>query len=110
PARLGRPPARSDGTGLRLAITVPVPSDRLAARWGDWHFASALARSLERLGHLAFVVTLDRAQVFDWSTCDAIIEIRGRRWTARRPRTPRLLWIVSHPETVTIDECDAADV
>ena len=55
----GDPPAPASGGALRWTIGIAAPNDKMAARWGDWHFASAVARALERRGHVAGVRTLE---------------------------------------------------
>ena len=95
---------------LRFAITIAAPSAKLAPRWGDWHLAGGLARALERAGHSARVQTLDRADDLAGRSCDVHLVLRGRQPVRRSLGQCHVLWIISHPDTVEIAECDRADL
>ena len=102
-------------TSLSWAITTAVPSPRVVERWGDWHFAQALARSLRRSGHRAVVQRLDQADSPAGRACDVHLVLHGLRSV---PRTGgrraggqgHILWVISHPETLTDADCDDADL
>jgi hypothetical protein len=98
-----------DGS-MRWFIATAATNDRLAARWGDWHFASALARALERRGHVGMVRTRERYDEAVASDCDLAIVIRGLVPVSKRLARRQLLWIISHPESITRAECDLADL
>lgn len=99
----------ADGT-IHFAITVGVPSRKIAHRWGDWHLATALARSLEREGHHARVDTVDRADDLAVRASDVRVVVRGLAPVHRTAGQRHVLWIISHPETITAQECDDADL
>jgi len=93
----------------RIAIKVPVPESDDARFWGDFHFANALARSLRELGH---AVRIDL--MIDWylkrsMADDVVITLRGLSRYQPDPRQLNLLWIISHPNEVTTEECDSFD-
>jgi hypothetical protein len=94
----------------RWTIGIAAPNDRLAARWGDWHFAGGLARALERRGHVARVRTLEHVDDEGTPASDVRIVLRGLERWPRRPGPAHVLWIISHPELVTDDECHEADL
>jgi hypothetical protein len=96
--------------GLRVAITVAAPSEKVAPRWGDWHLADAFARALRRRGHVVRVQTLDHADDLAGRACDVHCVVRGLAPVRRTPGQAHVLWIISHPEDVTTEECDAADL
>jgi Glycosyl transferases group 1 len=98
------PPAR------RWAITVAAPSAKVAARWGDWHLAQALAGSLRRLGQEVRLQTADQADHLAGRSCDVHLVLRGLHPVRRTPGQRHVLWILSHPESVTDDELAAADL
>jgi glycosyl transferase family 1 len=98
------------GDALRIAITVGVPSRKIAHRWGDWHLATALGRSLEALGHRALVDTADHADDLSTRACDVHLVVRGLAPVRRTPGQRHVLWVISHPETITTQECDDADL
>ena len=96
--------------GLRIALTVAAPSEKVAGRWGDWHLAQALARSLRRCGHVVRVQTLDHADDLAGRSCDVHCVVRGLAPVRRTPGQAHVLWIISHPEDVSVQECDRADL
>jgi glycosyltransferase involved in cell wall biosynthesis len=94
----------------RLAIVIAAPYDRVAARWGDWHLACALARALERQGCVVLVRSQERADEPDVHTCDVRIDVLGRQPAVRVGDQPRVSWIISHPELVEARTCDRVDL
>jgi hypothetical protein len=101
--------SRPDPPG-RFVVTVAAPSARVAARWGDWHLAQALADSLRRLGEEVSVQTADRADDLAGRSSDVHLVLRGLQPVHRSAGQRHALWIISHPETVDDDELDAADL
>jgi glycosyltransferase involved in cell wall biosynthesis len=97
-------------TPPRIAITVAAPSARVAARWGDWHLARALASALERRGCETRVQTADHADDLAGRACDVHLVIRGLQTVRRTAGQKHVLWVISHPEAVTVEECDDADL
>jgi glycosyltransferase involved in cell wall biosynthesis len=100
---------RSDATP-RFAITVAAPSAKVAARWGDWHLAQALADSLRQLGHAVRVQTADRADDPAGRACDVHLVLRGLQPVRRTAGQRHVLWVISHPEAIDDDELEAADL
>lgn len=94
----------------RWVLTTAVPSDRLAPRWGDWHLAEGLARALRRQGEEVRVQTHEHADSLAGRSCDVHLVLHGLRPVARTPGQRHILWVISHPETLDADECDAADL
>ena len=95
---------------LRIAFTVAAPSAKVAPRWGDWHLARAFARSLRKLGHVVQVHALDHADDLAVRACDIHVVVRGLHAVRRTPGQAHVLWVISHPESVTNEECDDADL
>jgi len=95
---------------LRIALTVASPSEKVASRWGDWHLAQAFARALRRRGHVVRVQTFDHADDFAGRSCDVHCVVRGLRAVRRTSGQAHVIWVISHPEQVTVEECDAADL
>ena len=95
---------------LRIALTVAAPSEKVAPRWGDWHLAQAFARALRRRGHVVRVQTLDHADDLAGRACDVHCVVRGLGAVRRTPGQAHVLWIISHPEQVSTEECDDADL
>jgi hypothetical protein len=93
---------------LRIAIKCPVPAKAEADWWGDWHFANGLQKALKRLGHSVRIDLLS-----DWSlprpTDDAVIVLRGLSAYVPEPNHLNILWILSHPDAISLAELDAYD-
>ncbi|HRW38508.1 MAG TPA: glycosyltransferase [Aquihabitans sp.] len=95
---------------LEVALTIAAPSAKVAARWGDWHLASAVAAELGRLGHGATVRTIDRADELAARAADVHVVVRGLRAVRATPGQRQVLWIISHPLEVADAELDAAQL
>ena len=101
-ASLSREPA------IRVAIKVPAPQ-RHAESWGDYHFAQSLAAALRRQG---FVVRLDFREQWYGGICDSddvTITLRGLVRYVPKPHQRNLLWLISHPDDVSLSELSAFD-
>lgn len=92
--------------GIRYSSTGGQDGDR----WGDTHYFGSLADSLRRLdrevvgyrhGHNA-----DRSQAYD----DVNLVVRGLDKVNPIPGAVNVLWVISHPEGVTVDELRAFDL
>ena len=94
----------------RWVITTAAPSAKVAARWGDSYLAEGLAAALRRLGEDVVVQTHDRADALDTRARDVHLVLRGLAPVRRTPGQRHILWIISHPEGVSIEDCDDADL
>lgn len=92
---------------IRIAINNPSPLGANLEKWGDYHFGLALAAALSAQG----------AQVTqrfwpEWDRDDGedlVIVLRGKR--SFRPPAGKLalMWVISHPATVTAEEMHRYD-
>lgn len=101
--------ARQALLGPRVALKIGSPDQESAALWGDTHFATALAKSLRSYGVHPQIHLLS-----DWETplaqaVDVAIHIRGLGTYVPKPAHINLLWIISHPDEVTPEECNGYD-
>lgn len=114
PMLIRQPALVSEGPGvglpsLRWALKLAAPAGPDGERWGDAHFAAALARSLRRLGQDAVI---DPRQSCERATSyldDVVLVIRGLDRVEPEPGRVNLLWIISHPELVTDEELRSFD-
>lgn len=88
-------------TATRYGLRVGVPDRAVAERWGDYHFARALQRSLERAGHPTRLHLLP-----DWASQvaareDVTVHLLGLKDAPMRPDQVNLLWQISHPDVAT---------
>ena len=78
--------------------------------WGDTHFGESLRAALVSAGVSAvvhrFAQKPTRAAAFD----DVALVVRGKHRVTPQPGTVNVLWIISHPEDVTVDEVRSYDL
>jgi O-antigen biosynthesis protein len=96
--------------GRRWVITTAAPSAKVAARWGDSYLAEGLGNALRRLGEDVVIQTHDRADALDARSRDVHLVLRGLEPVRRTPGQRHIVWIISHPEGVAIEDCDDADL
>jgi hypothetical protein len=94
----------------RWVITTAAPSAKVAARWGDWHLAEGLAHALRRLGEAVDVQPHDRAGSLAARSADVHLVMRGLAPVRRSSGQRHILWVISHPECLALEDCDAADL
>lgn len=93
---------------LRWALKISSPGTALGDLWGDTYYAQDLAAALRRLGQ---DVVVDRTSSWDrpdsagWD--DVTLTLRGLSRFTPQPRAVNLLWVISHPDRVTVDELHA---
>lgn len=94
---------------LRIAIKSPVPSPAERPAWGDHAFALALKRALERAG--AFVRIDDLPDWHGGVTAgdDVVLVLRGLSRYRPAPGPLNLMWLISHPDEVSLAELAAYD-
>lgn len=97
-------------TQLRWAIKTGVPCTRGGDHWGDIPFAADLARALRSQGQQ---VVTDRHEAWTRSTSyldDVVLTLRGRHAIPPQPGAVNILWVISRPELVTVDEVRGYDL
>lgn len=94
---------------VRIAIKSPVPNAAERPQWGDHHFAVALKRALERAG--AIVRIDDLPDWYGGATAgdDVVIVLRGLSRYRPSPGTLNLMWLISHPDEVSLAEMQGYD-
>jgi spore maturation protein CgeB len=93
----------------RVGIRIGPSSWRTAHLWGDYHFARALQRYLERAGHPTRVRFIG-----DWASVaashdDATIHVFGNQVAHNRPSQVNVLWQISHPDLASAELYDTYD-
>ena len=100
---------RGWAAGLRIGISIGIPSWTVAETWGDLHFARAMQRTFARRGHATRIHLLpewaDRVSARD----DVAIHVFGLSERARLAGQRTILWVISHPERVTPAMLTGAD-
>lgn len=95
---------------LRWAIKNPAPAGSSGLYWGETYFAEDLARALRRLGQ---EVVVDLREAFHRDSAhldDVVLLLHGKEGIA--PQTGKIFvnWMISHPQFVTIQDLQAADL
>lgn len=85
-------------TAIRYGLRIGAPSRDVVDHWGDYHFARALQRSLERSGHPTKLHLLP-----DWvepiaARDDVTVHLFGLKEAPTRRSQVNLLWQISHPD------------
>ncbi len=93
-----------------FALATSVPDADAAPRWGDWHLAEALARELRAAGHPTSVLLADEWESRRARSHDVFVHCKGRSVAPRAEGQVHVVWNISHPEELTVEECDAADL
>lgn len=93
-----------------VALRIGVPSEEVLEHWGDTHYARSLAASLRDRGFSTRTQLRSQWNEPGSHNVDAAIHLRGLGRCTPNPRHVNILWIISHPDEVTVDECDDYDV
>lgn len=94
---------------FRIAIKIPVPKVEVAQEWGDYHFALALKRAFVKLGHSVRIDIIP-----DWYCQagfgdDVVLVLRGLSVYEPQPDHINLMWNISHPDKISLDEYEKYD-
>ncbi|MBE9187208.1 glycosyltransferase [Microcoleus sp. LEGE 07076] len=88
----------------KISIKTSVPNLSQSHVWGDFHFAHALKRAFERQGHYAHVDCQDTWATHLSDDDDIVIVLRGRHGYQPKKHQINLLWIISHPDRIPLEE------
>jgi len=87
----------------RVSIKIGAPTRKRAAEWGDLYFAEALAAGLREKGYNVRIDCLD--QWYNRKQHDDVaIVLRGLSKYQTQSDQLNLMWLISHPESVSQDE------
>lgn len=89
----------------RWTIVTSAPGGDAGEQWGDTWFARDLARALEACGERAQVVGRRGATSQKRDDDDVVLVLRGLNAVEPMGRATWLLWVISHPELVSAQEC-----
>jgi glycosyltransferase involved in cell wall biosynthesis len=95
-------PASAGLLDLSIAIKIACPSEAVREEWGDYHFARSLSEALLRLGCRSRIDYLRSWD--DAAGCDLDLVLRGLERFRPKPGRPALLWVISHPDLVEVEE------
>ena len=94
-----------DYSNLTIAIKSPHPEK--TKHWGDLFFSIALKKSFEKLGFN--VIIQPREHWYDETEIDIAFVLRGRVKYKLDFSNINIMWNISHPELISIDEYNEYD-
>lgn len=92
----------------RIAIKIPAPKWKHVQEWGDYHLALGLKKELERNNCEVLLQILPEWNKGD-GECDAVIVLRGLSRYQPKKEHFNIMWNISHPNEVEIDEYNQYD-
>lgn len=93
----------------RIGIKIGVPEWKQANEWGDYHFAKALKRAFERQGHSVRIDILSEWENPQSYGDDIALVIRGLSQYQPKSYQINLMWNISHPDKVSLEEYEQYD-
>ncbi len=87
-----------------IAIKLPIPSWDEAHSWGDFHMAISLKKELEELNYRVVLQILPEWDNKEGNKCNVVLVFRGLSYYKIKPHQINIMWNISHPDKVTIDE------
>lgn len=93
-----------DDERLRWGVKISSAGGSSGDHWGDTFFAESLRKALVGLGHSAVVHRDGAHSSYAAAYDDVALVIRGLYRTRPIPGKINILWVISHPEDVTVDE------
>ena len=100
--REGRP-------ALRWSIDIAAGAGPIGTRWGDFHFARSLGAALDRLGQWVAIDHPETRARASRTLDDVVLVIRGLGAVTPPAHSTNLLWVISHPDEVTLNEVAGYD-
>lgn len=92
-----------------IGIKIGVPDRKQANEWGDYHFAKAMKRAFERQGHSVRIDILPEWENPQSYGDDVAIVIRGLSQYQPKSYQINLMWNISHPDKVSLEEYNQYD-
>lgn len=93
----------------RISLKIGVPNRDECQEWGDYHFAMGLKRAFERLGHSVRIDILTEWYDSPSFGDDVVIVLQGLSHYRPQPHHLNFLWLISHPETMTLEDYEGYD-
>ncbi|NER06636.1 MAG: glycosyltransferase family 1 protein, partial [Okeania sp. SIO3C4] len=94
---------------FRIGIKIGVPDWKQAQEWGDYHYALAMKRQFEILGHSVRIDILPEWETPKAFGDDVAIVIRGLSRYQPKSYHINLMWNISHPDKVELAEYEEYD-
>ena len=82
---------------MKIYIKIGVPRFEEIKNWGDYHYARAMQKALEELGHQAVIHILPEWDLPVDSDSDVTIHLMGLSHYLVKKGPLNVIWIISHP-------------
>ena len=92
-------------------IKTAIPNNEYGKLWGDYYFALSLKKNLEKLN--IFVLIDNKDSMYEGLDNDVTLVLRGNNYyepDRRIAKTKYILWNISHPSEVSLEEYNMYDV
>ncbi len=99
----------SKAISLNISIKIPAPEAE-KQQWGDYHYADSLRIALEEKGHKVSLDFHGKWYARPTSAEDVVIVLRGLTSYTPRKGAINIVWNISHPDQVTLDEYNSFDL
>ncbi len=93
----------------KIAIKIPVPSWKEIYKWGDYYIAEGLQEGFNKRGFDVKIQVLPEWDDRTDSIVDTVLVIRGLSKYTPKVQHTNILWNISHPDEVTLDEYEEYD-
>ncbi|MEW9672178.1 glycosyltransferase [Ammoniphilus sp. 3BR4] len=88
----------------KIAIKICAPNSKVAIYSGDYLLALCLKQEFEKKGNPTIIQCLNEWNDGKDSNCDTVIFLRGLRAYQPKKHHVNILWNISHPDNVPINE------
>ena len=88
----------------KMAIKIPAPNWEEVEEWGDYYLALGLKKELERNDCEVILQVLPEWEGDGDARCDSVLVLRGLSRYNPKPQHFNMMWNISHPDDVTIEE------
>ncbi len=95
---------------MNFFFKIGVPTWREAEQWGDYHFVRALSKALEKKGHVCRIQVLPEWKGREDGSSDVTVHIKGLSRYKPKPGPLNVMWLVSHPRTLSKGELEKYDL
>lgn len=93
----------------KIAIKIPAPKWKNAHEWGDYHLALGLKKEFEKKNCDVLLQILPEWDNDYDADCDIVIVLRGLSKYNPKPYHYNIMWNISHPDKVDIEEYNLYD-
>lgn len=93
----------------RIAIKIPAPDWKSVYEWGDYYLALGLKKEFERYNCSVLLQVLPEWNNQEDRDCDVVLVLRGLSKYKPRKHQFNIMWNISHPDSVEIQEYNQYD-